>query len=341
MAAKTSENSNRWKIVVPDDAADPIGSPDCARSAVLRLGPFKHQTHDQAQRYHGIDDRDGPLPLSKEFAFERVWVLATTFRRQQYLDNGAPRPRDVIEKLIKLEVLAAELACFMNSLDDMTRHRLQTGGSGIASFFETIEFPLRDEADAQGLPAPSGWKKSNEGDRWVDRLAALSRYANFTTGVFLRSKGIASIDDADKGGNTNLYKAQYGSASWALVSEGWHVYEMFRPGQATGTEGGPFHCFLMDVFEFATGLDPEEHSKLTHWLKRTSKAKWHYYELTSQERKLSRELSKINRSESGLSLEEREGRSQEIISQLQAVSRAQYEAWPSLFPFSYPNPKGR
>ena len=46
------------------------------------------------------------------------------------------------------------------------------------------------------------------------------------------------------------------------MSAGWLVFDMFKQGEATATEGGPFHSFLMmSVFEFATRQDPEQ-SKL-------------------------------------------------------------------------------
>jgi hypothetical protein len=102
---------------------------------------------------------------------------------------------------------------------------------------------------------------------------------------FLDRKGIDDIDHADKGGNTNLIKEMAGSPEWALVSGGWLVYEMFKPGEATGTEGGPFHSFLMRVFEFATSKNPEE-SKLLPHIKSIVPERRRYMELKIREQQL-------------------------------------------------------
>jgi hypothetical protein len=67
--------------------------------------------------------------------------------------------------------------------------------------------------------------------------------------------------------NTNLFKETFGSPDRNLVTACWPVFERFRPKQAKGTEHGAFHEFLKNIFEYATGLDPEEHSSLSSWMK--------------------------------------------------------------------------
>ncbi len=334
MPARGARASDRWTATRPDEETRPAGPDHCLRSAVGRLGPFKHRLQDDAERLGPWEGLDGHLALSEQLACERVWILATTYNRQKCLDQNAPRSKHVVERLTKLETLAGGLARHLKSLDDITRHRLQTAGTGVSSF--DFHFPLMEEADATGLPAPTAWHSAEEPIRWVQRLEALSRYANFTLSMFLRSKGIDGPDLPDKGGNTNLYKAIYGSAQWSLVNEGWHLYELFKPGETTGTEGGPFHLFLLDVFEYATGLDPEEHSKLESWLKRVSGVNRQYRELVRRQEILRKELDAIESHGSVPNSEDNSKRCEELRKELATLERERFELWPLLYPYSYP-----
>jgi hypothetical protein len=147
-----TRSSFRWTADVPDEETKPVGSEDCLRRAVEKLGPFKHRLQADA---HRLGRWEG-FAVSEQFAFERVWVLATTYNRQLRLDEGAPRAKDVVDALIKVETLAGELARHLSSLDDITRHRLQMAGTGISSYSDCIHDPRLEVADVAGLPNP-GW----------------------------------------------------------------------------------------------------------------------------------------------------------------------------------------
>jgi hypothetical protein len=109
---------------------------------------------------------------------------------------------------------------------------------------------------------------------------------------FLERKGIGSIDRADVGGNTNLLKEMAGAPEWGLVLGGWYVYDLFKPDTATTTEGGPFHLFLMNVFEFATGQDQEE-SKLVPLIKKIVMAGRRFKQIAKREKVLGQELDDL------------------------------------------------
>lgn len=203
------------------------------------MGPFKSKLHEDAEK-SGPWGLDGRIALSEQLAFERTYMLATQFNKQEHLGRNASRTKDVVDRLKKLELLAGELARFLESLDDITRSRLKTVGSGVAGsepFFDLSHLP---EADVAGLPNVSGQEAQKDQGSWIKRLTDLSQYANLTLDVFLRAGGIESVDTPDKGGSTNLYKHWSGTSRWGLVSEGCHLFELFKPGQAAGTEGGPF-----------------------------------------------------------------------------------------------------
>jgi len=339
MPASDSQSPDRWTVTRPDEETRPRGSKESLQSAIARLGPFKHKFHEQSERAGDCLGMDGRIALSEELAFERIWLLANTFNSHESLEQHAPRNSEVARNLQEITVLAEAFSCLLSSLDDITRHRLQTGGSGINTFTEVIEYPLMETADVAGLPMPGEASLYPMSDTWVNRLGALSEYATSVLETFLISQGKRSLEDLDKGGNTNLYKASYGSARWAFVNEGWYLYELFKPGGASGTEGGPFHLFLLDVFEYATGLDPEDESKLSYWLKRMSKINREYHQIIEQSDALRKEQEALWNSPSGMTSEEIQRRLDEIASKLLAAEHRRLELWTLKFPYSYPQQK--
>lgn len=327
--------SRRWTSTVPDDVMNPKGPESALMRAAFALGPFRCRTDEEAQNC--AEDWPGNIALSAELAFERIFVLARDYNRQQHLNAKAPRPKDVIENLRALENLSGALAMLLLSFDDITRHRLRTGGSGIRGFGDVIEVPIMKSARACDLPAPGPTIKEPINSAWVNDLGALSQYAGFCRETFLHTEGLADQTRVDKGGNTNLHKSLFGSPQWSLVNNGWHLYEMFKPGQTTGTEGGPFHRFLMDVFEYATGLDPEIHSKLEYWLKRTTKTNRSYVAITAKQSELEESMEQIWKSRP----DNMEEALEKLRNQLFAAERKRQDLWAQMFPFTYTQAKAR
>ena len=339
MPASDSQSLDRWTVTRPDEETAPRGSKESLQSAITRLGPFKHKSHEESERAGDCFGIDGRIALSEELAFERIWILAKTLNIHLSLEQNAPRNSEVARNLQEIAGLAELLSHQLSSLDDITRHRLQTGGSGINTFTEVIEYPLMEAADVAGLPMPGEANLYPMSDTWVNRLHALSEYATAVLEIFLISKGKRSLDDLDKGGNTNLYKASFGSARWAFVNEGWYLYELFKPGGASGTEGGPFHLFLLDVFEYATGLDPEDESKLSYWLKRMSKINREYNQIIEQSDALRKEQKALWNSRWDMTSQEMQRRLDEIASKLLACERRRLELWTLKYPYSYSQKK--
>jgi hypothetical protein len=336
VAADRDSKGQRWRVTVPDEIVQPKGSTECIKRAVARLGPFRHKLHVEAEKLGPWEGLGGRIALSEQLAFERAYLLARDFNRNEHLNRNAPRSRQIVDRLTKLETLTGELARFLDSLDDLTRHRLKTFGTGLVQAEKFFDHKLWDAANASGLPPVSGSELKQPENSWINRLNALSQYANLTLNVFLRSSGIESGDLPDKGGGTNPYKRVAGSARWALVQEGWHVFELFKPGEATGTEGGPFHLFLMDIFEYATGLDPEQHSKLTFWLKKQSKANRSYQQLMAERERVSREQCRAWESNNW-----DENQARKFADRLIEIERKGTKLWSMLYPYAYGKPKSR
>jgi hypothetical protein len=284
--------SAAWTATCTEQDCEPVGPIEAAQRAINLLGPFKYKTYDEANR-HEPPPNGSRIRVSEEFAVERVYTLAMMFNRVQILTDGAPRRKDIVEGLDKLELAAAALADVLDSLDDITRHRLQTGGTGIGSFRKYFSNDLMKNANVDGLPRPSSAGEEKTQCQWISQTRALSQYAGAVRTNFLLSKGIDDPDRVDRGGNTNLMKEDFGSARYQLVQDGWHVYDLFKPDEQTGTEGGPFHLFLCTIFEFATGQLPEEHSKLMPLVKKACNVNRELKVLRLRENKLQREFNRL------------------------------------------------
>jgi hypothetical protein len=282
-----STKSDRWIGEVEEAGMAPRGPERCLQKALERLGPFRHKMQADAEKQGPWNEMG--LATSNELAAERVVRLASDYNRHSKQNADAPRTKDVLDRITKLESLAGELARYIEGLDAMSLFYLNTGGSGVVGFGKIRLINNLDAAECSPVQEPEVGHTASE---WVNELDALSRYASLCLKNFLNRKGIDSIDRADRGGNTNLLKEMSGSPEWGFVLGGWYLYDLFKPGIATTTEGGPFHLFLMDVFEFATGKDPEE-SKLVPPIKKIVVACRRFKEIADREKVLTQELDDL------------------------------------------------
>jgi hypothetical protein len=264
---------HRWSGLVSDEDAKPRGSKKNLNAAVAHLGPFKNKIRDDAL-YAAVGS-----PNSEEDARREVHKLATNFNRHLQLEKKAPRAKDVIEQLATLQRVSSELATLLGSFDDITRHRLQTAGSGLDHYVEISGLrPLVDAADVAGLPSPGAPDETLKTFSWIHRLTALSDYAKSTSDMFKKSKGLREKEVLDKGGNKNLHKDVYGSPQWRLVSDAWYCFDSYKPNEATGSDGKSFHMFIQEIFTYATRQDAEESPTFLPVIKKVVKSHRRYFE---------------------------------------------------------------
>jgi hypothetical protein len=271
MSAANAKSSERWSATLPEGAGEPLGSEDARCRAVARLGPFAQRRQVDAEKSGPWGGPRNRMPLSEELAAEMIRQLAIAYNQLASADRGAPRIKNVVEELDEIEILSGEFAKKLRATNDVTRRLLQTAGSGLDNFLTIFPSELVEGADVSDLPAPGATEEELDQSGWIRALEALSQYANFARSTFLLTKGSPDPDTPDKGGNTNLLRESYGTATWKLANEGWHIFELFKPNTSSSTDGGLFHAFLLDVFEYATGLDPEDHAKLLNWIKHVVK----------------------------------------------------------------------
>jgi len=133
--------SEPWSEIVHADDAKPRGSRRYFEAAVARLGPFKHKTRDAASLAPRSKDAVG-FATSEEDARLQVQKLAENYNRHLRLELKAPRAKDVVQNLEKLQQVTEEFAFLLASFDDITKSRLQTAGSGLDQYIEIVGWGL-------------------------------------------------------------------------------------------------------------------------------------------------------------------------------------------------------
>jgi hypothetical protein len=227
-----------WTDNTSPEQERPKGGVGSADRAVEVLGPFA--------------DPDGTL--SEAEARLIVEKLARTLNHRLAVESDAPLIAHAIADLDRILELATQLSKALNSLDDVTRHIVRTGGGDIPGF---IDFRASRKNRNDCFP---DWI---HGDltKFTASLNGFVSHVDLTTAIF--ADRFASL-----GNNTNLYKRLIGTARTDLIQQGLLVFERFKPNQTKATVGGKLHQFLMRVFEYATGKRAEENAKFDTAFKR-------------------------------------------------------------------------
>jgi hypothetical protein len=275
----------RWSVHVPEQEVAPGGSPESLARALKTIGPF--------EREHVTEQAD--FCVCAQCAERQIRRLAIHFNTHRLLDKDAPRAADVVSDLDQVSVKARELSEALFSLNDYARQRLQMprkyekGDRGAGA-------TLFGKADGIDLPLPGSRTKPASDGLWIERLAALEQFARTMSDTFKQSRGIQEQVVLDKGGRTNLFKEQYGPPAWILVTGAWHIYNSFKPNQAVGSDGSPFHCFINQVHEYATGSS-KENSTLQYWMTKLVKVRRQNYQLLQKLSTLESRLDELQADE--------------------------------------------
>lgn len=251
--SRRKKPTKAWTLTIPAKVTRPKGSPVHLMQAVEWLAPYK-----------GIwvkDDRSHQK-LSKKLAIKLVTSIARRFNSNEHLARDAPRFNDVMIRLKELKKRSDALAKYLENLDDITVGELEHGRKLFTGKYDYAS--LRSEADVPNLRKQTRTKRSP----WTHRLFCLSRCAEITLKDLLQAREREGRSIKDRGGNTNKFKEDIGIPRWRLVTDLLCIYGIFKPGEATATEGKPFHQFVLAVFEYATGKEGETFANVGFWIKR-------------------------------------------------------------------------
>src|SRR5207245_2458013 len=160
----------------------------------------------------------------------------TEFNARRLVIDGAPRKKTVVDNLLRLREATRLFAEALVVLDDYSRGRLLLS----SKFLEDDDPITRMYKMAQGmdLPRPETEEVVASDGPLVERIRAMEQYVDWSLSGFTSWEE----EDApiDRGGNTNLAKERFGPPAWFLVRHCWIFFENCWPGEATGSETGPF-----------------------------------------------------------------------------------------------------
>jgi hypothetical protein len=256
MLRKRELQKKPWRLHVPAEVSRPKGSREAFLRAIEELAPY---------RGIWVKEDGSRRKLSKKVAIQLVSGVARRFNFNEYVARDAPRFSEVVKRLKRFERLSAELAEHIEGLDDLTLRMLQLGFAGPHGKDRLRK--LMEDADVQALSHPHG-KRSP----WARRLFSLSKCANLSLQRQVQRREQQGRSISDRGGRTNMFKEDEGIPRWRLVTDLLYIHQTFKPSVATSTEGGPFHRFVLNVFEYATGKEGEVFAKVEYWIKRLVKA---------------------------------------------------------------------
>jgi hypothetical protein len=267
--------------------------------------------------------------------------VARRFNLDQHMVRDAPRFKHVLENIREMERLANTLAGCLESHDDITRHELYNAGTSVEHQKQFQD--LMRAADVSGLPRMSPENGDKVDSPWSHRLKSLVAYAKVTLDNATSRRALGCHDARDKGGNTNLWKEAQGSPWWGLVYDCIHVYDIFKPGKATGTLGAPFHKFILAVFEYATGREGDNHAKVEDWIRKLVKPTLLERQKEAEVAALDAEWDEIALRDPTLRTEMDLQRIEEISNKLGRLRREREELLQRIFPhvrlYRPPNPK--
>jgi hypothetical protein len=331
---KRQVTATKWTAACPEDIVRPK-KPQRLAVALSYLGPFTRRSEAAAIRDGLVLESNGKtFGISEELARKRIEQAATEFNRSEYLSRNAPRFSHLARTL---EELIAAADALREKINDLGFFELRLLHHIPDSDSRWAEYAIK--AKIEGLPLAYP-KTSTEPCLWVEQLESLSRYVKAKVRKERQSRRVGGRSDTDKGGNTNFWKEVFGTPVWNLVSDALMLFEIFKPGQAAGTEGGPFHQFVLAIFEFATGKQGEDHANLYDWIKKLVKPSRLDRELETEQRQLIDEEIAIfdtrvfDNSNDAISAptDQQNARIREISLRLEEIHRRRWALWKLTWP---------
>jgi hypothetical protein len=250
---RAAANVEPWSFGI--HGGSPKGLLSAARSAVSRLSAGRAKRTAEAVALGQIGRyEDFELPLCEETATALVERLATLYRTRQLQYDRAPRPRQVANSLDEIAKTAQLLSRQLRDLNDLALHELRC-------LAEERTDRYRARLPSKILPPARYERRSAGAGQLVATLSALATLAHDA------GKKTMLLFGEDKGGRQNILSKLSGNPREFLAREGLSLFDIFSEKKGTGYDGGPFHQFLNDIFEYATGLDPEVHGHLISAIK--------------------------------------------------------------------------
>jgi hypothetical protein len=224
----TRKSNGNATFKLAQDNVEPRGNRDDMEAAKQCLGPF-------------VGGKVGSSPAEdEEYAEQKIFEIARSYNWHRLLNAQSPRSKVVKNSLD--QVIESTAAAFraLQGMDDHTRLMFEFFAS------EPSTAGLHAEANGIALPLSSFGGRPDRESPWLLQLHALHRLA-------LKQKELVELAAGkDKGGRSSFYKDLYISPDYQLIEQGWHLFELFKPGRAQGSVNNVFLNFIEYIYTFAT-----------------------------------------------------------------------------------------
>lgn len=247
----------------------PRGEAECLDAALEVLGCTLDQ--DNAERTATIGEID---------------ELATGLNYTMALERSAPRLKEVLGQLQELGEATERLDEAWNATDGMTEYALNIG-----------LFSYCEEKGISENERKSYVKNTSSGRPfWLDSISFLLGCVREAERLLVITQGSGDPDNPDLGGRTNLYVRLRGHPKRHFISASRIVFEGSRPGEASGSETGPFAEFVRHVYAYATGASADDDGAgLERWIKKIQRLYRRRDEIFSGAKEVHTRLSEIDK----------------------------------------------
>lgn len=289
MHGATAQDRTRFRFGVPRDAILPRGNTEMLVRTVAHLGPFRVKTISDGRKVGALTTSfcGSEFVVCEETAVWLVRQLAESYNISRHLYDTAPRSKFVLESLDRLGRCSSALANVLAELDDIVLTQLH-------DLRKSATVQTYTKANGQALPQASGADYQDlDSPQWIERLRALEELARLAAQGHRRITGGDSDDHVDKGGNWNAYGHVMGHPRAKLAREALSIFDVFAAKPGTGTAEGPFHHFLEDLYEFATGTGPDKRKSLVNSVKEAVRARAEYVKVVSQNERIKRKIEQL------------------------------------------------
>jgi hypothetical protein len=239
---KSVGERKRLTFKIPDEAARAKGPFKALERAVEFLAPFERI---QDPRDHFIDTTEYDAYPPRDLALAALAGIAESYNARQHQAICSPRIKEAEQNFQSLQQNLRTFSEQLRNMDDLSRFHLQ-------SVVQT------DRLDPKLLPQ---WAS----DDCVELVDICDVIAETIASAIRRQREY--FGDPDRVGRQGHYERFLGSAKTRFVSDAFNVFENYRPGCATSSEGSEFFRFVHLVYQYATKQSHEEKVSLSHLLR--------------------------------------------------------------------------
>lgn len=227
---------------VPANVSRPKGSRVLFEGAVARLAPYK----GERVLANGMRKK-----MSESIARKSVEGIARMYNTNKYLEKQSPRSAAVILKIKNWKRRSESLLRELKGTNPITARLIYGEARRRSTRPQTAK--LFSAANVAGLLS-----EGRTPPAWHLRVSSLVKILDVLERGLPKEWEREGHAIRDKGGKRSHFIESEGTAIWRLGTDALEMFNVFKSGEATGTEEGDFHQFVNEIFEYATGREAND-----------------------------------------------------------------------------------